>query len=111
MALLAAHVYVTAVFVARVRVVVVFQIVIIVVSVCLFELHLGVNTVLNLFQEVQDVLLLAEVPSDALNEFNARLFMEHRDDYISMEVFSTSITISFSRGTQLCPLSRVGRAS
>ena len=57
----------TAVFVACVRVVIVFGIVALAVSVLMFEFHLGVNTVLNLFQEVQDVVLLGEVPSAPLN--------------------------------------------
>ena len=48
-ALLAAHVLVIAVFVARVRVIIVFEIVVVAVSVCMFELHFHLDSVLNFF--------------------------------------------------------------
>ena len=62
-ALLAAHILVVAVIVASVRVIVVFEIVVVAVSVCMLELHFRLNSVLYFLEEIQDVVLVAEVAS------------------------------------------------
>ena len=67
MPLLAAHINVMAVFVVRARVVVMFRIVTVAMSVFVFEFHLSVDAVLNLFEEIQDILIVAQVSSAALN--------------------------------------------
>ena len=55
-------------------------------SVLVFQFHLGVDVVLNLLQEIQDVLLAAQISSAALDELDARFFVKRRDDDVLMKV-------------------------
>ena len=96
MSLLAAHVPVIAVVVARVHVIIVFETAVVEVSVCMLELHFRVNSVLYFLQEVQDAVLVAEVTAASLNVFDARLFMQRRDDAVAMEVFVVELGSSFA---------------
>ena len=96
MPLLAAHVPVIAVVVARVRVIIVFETDVVEVSVCMLELHLRVNFVLYFLQEVEDAVLGAEVASASFNKLDARLLMQRRDDDIAVEVLGVNFSSSFA---------------
>ena len=55
-------------------------------SVLVFQFHLGADTVLNLLEEIQDALLVAQVTNAALDKFDACFFVERRDDDVPKKI-------------------------
>ena len=96
MTLLAAHVLVMAAVVVRVRVIIVFEIVVVAMSVCMLELHFRLNSILYFLEEIQDAVLVAEVAPALFDVFDARLFMQRHDNDIAVEVFGVELASCFA---------------
>ena len=96
MSLLGAPARVTVVVIARARVIIVLEIVVVTASVCMFNLHLRLNSVLYFLTEVQDVVLVAEVVSALFNKLNARLLVQRLGDDIAMDVLGVKLAPSFT---------------